>query len=184
MRLRFIILITFLIFAKTSFSQLYGIYKSEAGKQAYTSICPNGLIVCENGFTGVYLFSGNNVNGAFYNNSVMGTVFMSYDTKTLVVNSTVTNTSNSYTFIKADYNTPNTGINNPQNQGDNSTTNQLKRRSCSSCDGTGYVVGSVAAYGSLQEKWCNNCNGWVSATHCCRCKVCPSCGGKGYTESY
>jgi len=70
------------------------------------------------------------------------------------------------------------------NNNNYSNGNQLKKRSCSSCDGTGYVAGSVAAYGSSQEKWCNNCRGWVSATHCCRCKVCPSCGGKGYTESY
>ncbi|MFZ4547283.1 MAG: leucine-rich repeat protein [Bacteroidales bacterium] len=61
---------------------------------------------------------------------------------------------------------------------------QLKRKTCNSCKGTGRVESSVATYGSTESKWCDYCKRSVPASHCCQCKVCPACGGKGYTESY
>jgi hypothetical protein len=69
----------------------------------------------------------------------------------------------------------------------NSTSSNLRliRVTCSSCNGTGISSGwsTVAAYGSTQEKWCPNCNKWVSATHGPHLNCIP-CQGKGYTETY
>jgi hypothetical protein len=62
---------------------------------------------------------------------------------------------------------------------------RLVKVTCPSCRGTGISNGwsTVAAYGSSQEKWCPNCNKWVSATHGPHLQCIP-CQGKGYTESY
>jgi hypothetical protein len=72
----------------------------------------------------------------------------------------------------------------PYNNSSNSNL-KLVRVTCPSCNGTGISSGwsTVAAYGSTQEKWCPNCNKWVSATHGPHLQCIP-CQGKGYTESY
>jgi len=64
------------------------------------------------------------------------------------------------------------------------STLQLKRKICTSCNGTGHIDSEISAYGSLDQKWCPQCNKWMSPTHCHGCKTCPVCLGKGYTESY
>lgn len=51
---------------------------------------------------------------------------------------------------------------------------------CSYCNGTGYVnTDNVPTFGDSDQKWCEQCHSYVSASHCHGCKVCPSCGGKG-----
>lgn len=59
------------------------------------------------------------------------------------------------------------------------STYQKSTTKCSLCNGTGFVDGSVAAYGNTSQKWCDGCGKMMSPTHCHGCKICPSCGGKG-----
>ncbi len=59
----------------------------------------------------------------------------------------------------------------------------IKRR-CGYCNGTGRIDSYVATYGNTEQKWCSECGKYMSPGHCHGCKICPSCGGKGYTESY
>lgn len=59
------------------------------------------------------------------------------------------------------------------------STYQKSTTKCSMCNGTGFVDGSVAAYGNTSQKWCDGCGKMMSPTHCHGCKICPSCGGKG-----
>ncbi len=55
-----------------------------------------------------------------------------------------------------------------------------QRTVCSYCHGTGHVSSTVATYGQTGEKWCDYCKEYVPLSHCCQCKTCPSCLGKGY----
>jgi hypothetical protein len=65
--------------------------------------------------------------------------------------------------------------------GNSNSFNQAKTsQKCSYCNGTGKVATTVATYGQTGTKWCNFCGREVPLSHCCQCKVCPSCGGKGY----
>ena len=60
-----------------------------------------------------------------------------------------------------------------------STTSSTKTV-CSLCGGTGHIDGYVATFGDTDEKWCDYCKKWMPASHCCQCKTCPSCNGRGY----
>lgn len=73
---------------------------------------------------------------------------------------------------------------NPNNGYTNKTNGHIQKVTCSYCKGTGISSGwsTVAAYGSTQEKWCPNCNKWVSASHGPHLNCIP-CQGKGYTEN-
>lgn len=61
-----------------------------------------------------------------------------------------------------------------------SSTNKTLQNKCSLCKGTGKIAGEVTTYGSGSDYWCNTCQKTVPASHCCQCKVCPSCNGRGY----
>ena len=53
---------------------------------------------------------------------------------------------------------------------------------CSLCKGTGRINSDdTPTFGSTEQKWCPECGCYVPASHCHGCKICPSCGGKGYT---
>jgi hypothetical protein len=65
-----------------------------------------------------------------------------------------------------------------------STPSAPSKRRCGYCNGTGRVDSYVATYGNTDPKWCPECGKYMSPGHCHGCKICPSCGGKGYTESY
>lgn len=64
-------------------------------------------------------------------------------------------------------------------------TLQLKRTTCTHCNGTGIdpIPRSVAAYGSTEHHWCDVCKTNVSASHGYH-PTCPKCNGKKYTENY
>ena len=74
-------------------------------------------------------------------------------------------------------------INNQPSIYNNITTtpviNQHKTRTCSVCNGSGHVHGTVAVYSSMTEKWCDGCQRMVPASHCHNCKTCPACNGRG-----
>jgi hypothetical protein len=67
----------------------------------------------------------------------------------------------------------------------NSSAPVLKRKPCSFCNGTGIspIASPVAAYGSTEQHYCPTCRTMVSAEHGVHL-TCPSCQGKGYSESY
>lgn len=50
---------------------------------------------------------------------------------------------------------------------------------CTYCNGTGWVDDYVATFGLGGTKWCDFCKRDVPTNHCCQCKKCPSCLGKG-----
>lgn len=60
------------------------------------------------------------------------------------------------------------------------STSKTPQNKCSFCKGTGKVAGEVTTYGSGVDYWCSTCQKTVPASHCCQCKVCPSCNGRGY----
>lgn len=84
--------------------------------------------------------------------------------------------------INAVNNTPSntTAYSGSQNITTSNNLNTTKQpTTCSYCNGTGRISdNSAPGFGSTETKWCNFCKKDVSYTHCCQCKICPSCGGK------
>jgi len=70
------------------------------------------------------------------------------------------------------------------NEGSSSTLNNSmyhpSKAKCTLCNGTGKIAGTVPTYGIGKNYWCDFCKKEVPASHCCQCKICPSCGGNGY----
>jgi len=182
-----IVVIILLLFSVNSVNaqSMFSVYKSEDGHEVYSTINGDILTVIDNGIPGLFIFSGYDATYAFYSNQSSGTVFMTRDTKRIVINSI------SYNFVSVKTFNNESNINNvpiqnyaPTQNNTNSNTLTLKRKICTYCNGTGHIDSEISAYGSLDQKWCPQCNKWVSPTHCHGCKTCPVCLGKGYTESY
>ena len=76
----------------------------------------------------------------------------------------------------------NSGASNSSSYGGSSNSQyQTKtKQKCGYCSGTGRIESTVATYGYGGTKWCDFCKRDVLTSHCCQCKICPSCGGKGY----
>jgi len=186
-----IVIILSLLFANSVNAQtLFGVYKSDDGKQAYATINGDLLTVIDDMVPGIFFFSGYNANGAFYSDQFLGTVFVTLDTKKIVINSIPKQTSVSYNFIRVE-SIPN-GTNIPSNSsaGNFSSPNQNStKRKCGFCDGAGacpYCNSAGQSKGCVQNQFGVTCSDTYCIAKNHRCKdclgthVCSNCKGTGY----
>lgn len=68
------------------------------------------------------------------------------------------------------------------NSGGSSMTPSSTTRTCSLCNGKGWIAGSkTPTYGSTTQHWCDECQRTVNPSH--SHDRCPSCSGMGYRKS-
>lgn len=166
---------------------IFGVYKSEDGHEVYSTLNGNILTVIDDKVPGLYVFTGYNENYIFYSDQFLGTVFMTLDTKEIVINSTTKKTFVTYKFDHVV--TISNQSNNSFNENRNFSQPIQNQRKCIYCNGTGecYLCNS-----SGQSKACvqNRFGVTCSDSYCIaknhRCKdcggthVCQNCKGKGY----
>lgn len=165
-----ILLLLFMAFGKSGYSQLVRFYQSEDGRTALMSITGNVMTVASDGRVGCYNFSTWDENGAYYSNSALGVVFTDYATEKIVISSQ--NSKTVYKFIRVE-NVGNSGYNAPIYSPPQSTPQARKlcyacygRRTCVVCRGS-RVFGM---YGQPATK-CGGCGGTGK---------CDNCNGTGY----
>jgi len=90
------------------------------------------------------------------------------------------NANNKLKLLEAMYGSNNSSYSNNYSQSPSGSSYKTSQpQKCGYCNGTGKVSSTVPTYGQTGTKYCYDCGQTVSLSHCCQCKVCPSCGGKG-----
>jgi len=186
------VIILLLLSVNSVYAQtLFGVYKSEDGQEVYTTTIGDILTLVDKGGPGYFTFSGYNDNGVFYYDQFLGTVFMTLDTKKIVINSFPKKTSVSYDFVRAEsivnglnnsyYNSGNNFSSPNQN---NNTKGHLEKVTCTYCKGS--KVQESPSYGASygldrsSDKRCEVCGKYENHYH----KNCIPCQGKGYIEKF